>query len=75
MPSISITRADMAHDQFGDITVIFGKDTIDPQRNTANRVFSRDGYTPTVPRVDYKVNEAAEERIHKKYYELVRKYG
>lgn len=75
MPSIAVTRADMAHDQFGDITVIFGKDTIDPQRSTANRVFSRDGYTPTVPRVDYKVSEAAEERIHKKYYELARKYG
>ena len=75
MPSIAVTRADMAHDQFGDITVIFGKDTIDPQRSTANRVFSRDGYTPTVPKVDYKVSEAAEERIHKKYYELARKYG
>lgn len=75
MPSIAITRADIAHDQFGDITVIFGKDTIDPQRSTANRVFSRDGYTPTVPKVDYKVNERAGEKIRKKYYELARKYG
>ncbi len=75
MPSIAITRADMGHDQFGDITVIFGKDTIDPQRDSRNKVFSRDGYTPTVPKVEYKVNEKAEERIHKKYYELARKYG
>ena len=75
MPSIAITRADIAHDQFGDITVIFGKDTIDPQRSTTNRVFSRDGYTPTVPKVDYKVNERVGEKIHKKYYELARKYG
>lgn len=75
MPSIAITRADIAHDQFGDITVIFGKDTIDPQRSTANRVFSRDSYTPTVPKVDYKVNERAGEKIRKKYYELARKYG
>lgn len=75
MPSIAITRADIAHDQFGDITVIFGKDTIDPQRSTANRVFSRDGYTPTVPKVDYKVNERVGEKIRKKYYELARKYG
>ena len=75
MPSIAITRADIAHDQFGDITVIFGKDTIDPQRSTANRVFSRDGYTPTVPTVDYKVNERVGEKIRKKYYELARKYG
>ena len=75
MPSIAVTRPNLAHDQFGDITVIFGRDTIDPQRSSANRVFSRDGYTPTVPKVDYKVNERAEERIHKKYYELARKYG
>ena len=75
MPSIAITRADIAHDQFGDITVIFGKDTIDPQMSTANRVFSRDGYTPTVPKVDYKVNERVGEKIRKKYYELARKYG
>ncbi len=75
MPSIAITRADIAHDQFGDITVIFSKDTIDPQRSTANRVFSRDGYTPTVPKVDYKVNERVGEKIRKKYYELARKYG
>lgn len=75
MPSIAITRADMGHEQFGDITVIFGKDTIDPQRDSRNKVFSRGGYTPTVPRVEYKVNEKAEERIHKKYYELARKYG
>ena len=75
MPSIAITRADMGHEQFGDITVIFGRDTIDPKIDSRNKVFSRDGYTPTVPKVEYKVNEKAEERIHKKYYELARKYG
>lgn len=75
MPSIAVTRPNLAHDQFGDITVIFGRDTIDPQRSSANRVFSRDGYTPTVPKVDYKVNERVGEKIRKKYYELARKYG
>lgn len=57
MPSIAVTRPNLAHDQFGDITVIFGRDTIDPQRSSANRVFSRDGYTPTVPRIEYKINK------------------
>lgn len=57
MPSIAVTRSNLAHDQFGDITVIFGRDTIDPQRSSANRVFSRDGYTPTVPRIEYKINK------------------
>lgn len=57
MPSIAVTRPNLAHDQFGDITVIFGRDTIDPQRSSVNRVFSRDGYTPTVPRIEYKINK------------------
>lgn len=57
MPSIAVTRPNLAHDQFGDITVIFGRDTIDPQRSSVNRVFSRDGHTPTVPRIEYKINK------------------
>lgn len=72
MPSIAVTRADMAHDQFGDITVIFGKDTIDPQRSTANRVFSRDGYTPTVPRVEYKIDEKRANSVIGKIKELLK---
>lgn len=75
MPSIAITRADLGHEQFGDITVIFGRDTIDPKSDSRNKVYSRDGYTPTVPKIDYKVNEKVLSKISKKYYELSKKFG
>ena len=75
MPSIAITRADLGHEQFGDITVIFGRETIDPKADSRNKVYSRDGYTPTVPKIDYKVNDKVLSKISKKYYELSKKFG
>lgn len=66
MPSIAITRADLGHEQFGDITVIFGRETIDPKVDSRNKVYSRDGYTPTVPKIDYKVNDKVLSKISKK---------
>lgn len=75
MPSIAITRADLGHEQYGDITVIFGRETIDPKADSRNKVYSRDGYTPTVPKIDYKVNDNVLSKITKKYYELSKKFG
>ena len=57
MPSIAVTRASEGHDNFGDISVVFRKDTIDPKINRANRVFSADAYTPRFPKTEYKLNE------------------
>ena len=75
MPSIAITRASLGHEQFGKITVVFGRETIDPQANRKNKVYPRDVWSPTVPKAEYKANEKVEDKIHKKYYELARKYG
>lgn len=73
MPSIAITKVDMGHSEYGDITVVFGRDTIDPQRDRRNKIYSRDGWTPTAPKVEYKPNDRALSKIHKKYSELVRR--
>lgn len=75
MPSIAITRASLGHEQYGKITVVFGRETIDPQANRKNKVYPRDVWSPTVPKAEYKANEKVEDKIHKKYYELARKYG
>ena len=75
MPSIAVTKPTIPHNEFGGITVVFGKDTIDPQNDSRNKVFSRDAWTPTVPKIEYKVNEKIADKIHKKYYELYRKFG
>ena len=54
VPSIAITN--QAHTQFGDISIIFDKSTIDPSR-IENEVYDRDVWSPTFPQVDYEINE------------------
>ena len=73
MPSIAITRAREGYNQFGDISLVFGKDTIDPQFMRSNKVFSGDAWTPTYPQVAYKVNTKAQEQIKKKIDSIVPK--
>lgn len=52
MPSIAIIRGNVGHDAFGDISVVFGAETIDPASDSRNRVYSRDAWTPTFPKRD-----------------------
>ena len=56
MPSIAITKKQIGHSGYGNISVLFKKETVDP-KNKDNRVFGADAYTARFPRVDYKVNE------------------
>ena len=67
MPSIAVIRDQMLHDNYGEITMVFGKDTIDPQADSRNRVYGGDAWTPTAPRVDYpidyQVQRAFEDRV------------
>lgn len=58
MPSIAITKAEYGWDDFGDISLIFKKDTIDPA-NKKNKVYSADAWTPTFPTIEYDVNSDA----------------
>lgn len=67
MPSIAVIKAEQGHSKYGPISLVFGKDTIDPQRNSENKVYGGDGYTPTAPQIDYKIDtekaRQAERRI------------
>lgn len=75
MPSIAVLKAKEGHSQYGDISLIFDKSTIDPQATSANKVYSGDAWTPTYPFIEYKPNEKVVDHIRDKYYELYRKYG
>lgn len=55
MPSIAVTKAELSHTDYGNITVIFGKETISPT-DRRNKVYKRDEWTPTMPQVDVKFN-------------------
>jgi hypothetical protein len=74
MPSIAITKADIGHENFGGISLVFRKETIDP-KNKKNKVYSADAWTPTFPQIEYEVNDEVQSRLNSKFYELSRKYG
>ena len=56
VPSIAITKPEIVnHSQFGSISVLFDKSTINPA-NPKNEVYDRDVWSPTFPRVEYDIN-------------------
>ena len=64
MPSIAVTKSDIPHTNFGDITLVFGRETIDPKASKKNTVYSADAWTPTFPQVEYEENRAVGNRIY-----------
>ncbi len=70
MPSIAVTRIDVPHTNFGDITLVMDKRSIDPKANRKNTVYSADAWTPTFPQVEYAADPAAERRIFGRLREL-----
>lgn len=58
-PSIAVTKTNVGHDGYGDISIVFRKDTLDPKINKDNHVFGADAYTPRFPQVEYQLNEKA----------------
>ena len=68
-PSVAITKMDIEHSNYGAITLILPKDSIDPQADSRNKVYGSDAWTPTSSnaRTEYEVNfdkmRAFEKRI------------
>lgn len=75
MPSIAIVKADEGHGEYGDISFVFSKDTIDPQLFRSNKVYGYDAWTPTAPRIEYEVNEKSAKKIHDLFYRMERAKG
>lgn len=63
MPSIAIAKDNIGHQNFGDISLVFGQSTIDPKANRKNKVYSADAWTPTFPRIEYEADANVEKRI------------
>lgn len=75
MPSIAVAKADIGHSDFGNISLVFGSETVDPKANRNNKVYSADVWSPTFPSVEYEVNQATESRIVALYNSIKSKYG
>lgn len=75
MPSIAIIKAQSGHSEYGDVSLVFDKQTIDPKASKSNKVYGGDAWTPVYPKIEYKPNKKIADKISKKYYELGRKFG
>ena len=75
MPSIAVTKTDIPHTNFGDITLVMDKSTIDPQADRRNTVYSADAWTPTFPQIEYEADSKAASRLSDKYYDLYKRFG
>ena len=51
MPSIAITKSDATAEEFGEISLVFRKDAIDPA-DERNKVYDADAWTPMFPMLD-----------------------
>lgn len=74
-PSVAITKKDIAHDNYGGITLLLQKDAIDPQADSRNKVYGSDAWTPTISnaRTEYEVNSDKARAFEKKLAELGKK--
>lgn len=55
-PSIAVIKAAMGHDNYGAISLIFDKNTIDPALDRRNRVYGSDAWTPEKATIEYTVD-------------------
>lgn len=64
VPSIAIMNPSTTDLSYGNISVLFDKNTIDPA-NKQNEVFGSDVYSPRFPQTIQKVNEKALDKLNK----------
>ena len=69
-PSVAVTKDSVGHENYGAITLLFNKKTIDPA-NRNNRVYSGDAWTPTYPTVDYDVDANTTQAISNQLNSIV----
>lgn len=75
MPSVAIVRIDNPLMNFGDITLVAPKSFVDPESNSSARVFNRDIYSPTYPRVYSHVDKSALNKLESGFYEKKRDWS
>lgn len=63
LPSIAIARKEYPLQDFGDITLLGGKELYDPAIRS-NKIYNADAYSPRYPSVNYTyIDKAADERL------------
>lgn len=72
-PSIAITTDSAPHTSFASISLVFNKDTVDPKKDSRNKLYGRDAWTPTFPEVEARANKEKISEISDKLGKLSEK--
>lgn len=73
MPSVAVIKAENGHKGYGDISIVFPKETIDPSENRNNKLYGGDVWSPTYPSIDYEVDTKKANKIYTRAREALRK--
>lgn len=73
MPSIAVTKSDIPHTNFGEISLVMKKETVDPKANRKNTVYSADAWTPVFPVIEYDINEKSASSVSNRLRDLSKK--
>ncbi|CCY12070.1 putative uncharacterized protein [Clostridium sp. CAG:81] len=71
MPSIAITKGSQGWNKFGDISLVFRKDTIDPKVSRKNKVYGADAWTATFPQIEYDVDNNVYYKVNHNVRDIV----
>ena len=71
MPSVAIAKAKDGHSDFGEISLIMPRDTIDPETSRRNKIYSGDAWTPTYPQIEFKASDMVLRKVRDKISSLV----
>lgn len=75
MPSIAVVRITNPITQFGDVVLVAPKDFIDPEKNSSARIFNRDIYSPTYPKLFSYVDKLALNKLQNDLYKKKRDWN
>ena len=72
MPSIAVMDPNVPHEVFGDLTLVFWRDTIDPKVNPENKVYGSDAWTPMFPEIKEVWTLSTYAKRHQAIMEIIR---
>ena len=72
-PSIAVTKDSVGHDEFGNISLVFKKDSIDPKVSQKNKINSKDARVPTFLDVETEANKAVANEAKSYLWQLSQK--
>lgn len=69
-PSIAVIKAGMEHSRYGEVSIMFKKEAIDPEFSRNNHVYGGDAWTVCFPSIEYKLSDKVLGKVRKMIADL-----